>query len=126
VRNTLLGLVIAGVLLVLATRCGASRPVAVDRPLTAAAADTGSAAIYARTCSACHGMPEEPGHTLGTKLFEPAYAAARADSTIARLIAQGVPGTSMMGFGPENAKLLSTAQVDAMVRWIRATSGRPN
>lgn len=93
------------------------------------AADTESAAIYARTCSACHGMPDEPGHTLGTKLFEPAYAAARADSTIARLIArliaQGIPGTSMMGFGPENAKLLSTAQVDAMARWIRAAVTTP-
>jgi len=144
VRNTLLGLVIAGVSLVLVARFVASRTVVVDRPVPggatenaasnvgtpppgsaspdpAALADTESAAIYARTCSACHGMPGEPGTTLGTKLFEPTYGAARADSTIARIIAQGVPGTAMMGFGPGRGSLLSADQVDAMVRWIRAT-----
>lgn len=130
-RKTVLGLVIGGALLVSVARLVSSGPdagTAADPPDPAADAladaHAESAALYARICSACHGRPGDRAHTLGTRLLEPAYGATREDSTIARFIAEGVPGTTMMGFGEEKAGLLSAAQVDAMVRWIRATGGR--
>ena len=88
--------------------------------------DPASAQLYAQRCAACHGAQGQGVSGLGTAIMTRAYLGSRADSTIARLIRDGVPGTAMMAFGQVKGGGLTPAQIQAMVRWMRAqgTGGR--
>ena len=59
-------------------------------------------------------------------LGNPVYLAIADDATIRRITADGVPGTAMPGFGQRAGGFLTDAQIDIMVRGIRARWGKPD
>jgi mono/diheme cytochrome c family protein len=87
-----------------------------DSAITARA----SAQLYAQRCAACHGAQGQGVAGLGIAILTPTYLMNRADSTLARIIAEGVPGTAMMAFTGSSGGLLSAEQIQALVRWMRA------
>jgi mono/diheme cytochrome c family protein len=77
------------------------------------------APLYAQYCAACHGANGQGMPNLGSALFTAEYRARRADSTIARLIADGVPGKAMVAFSKARGGPLTPAQIAALVAAIR-------
>jgi hypothetical protein len=53
----------------------------------------------------------------------PTALAARDDSTLARVIATGVPGTAMMGFEGTGPRQLRPDDIRLLVAWMRAQGG---
>jgi len=97
-------------------------PSAAEGTISAAA----SAQLYTQRCAACHGAQGQGVAGLGAAILTPSYLANRADTTLARIITDGVPGTAMMAFAQTKGGDITPAQIDALVRWMRAqgTSGR--
>lgn len=77
------------------------------------------APLFAQYCAACHGAAGEGVPNLGSALLSASYRAQRDDSTIARLITEGVPGKAMMAFASDRGGPLGTAQIAALVAAIR-------
>lgn len=59
-------------------------------------------------------------------LGNPVYLAIADDATIRRITADGVPGTAMPGFAQRAGGFLTDAQIDIMVRGIRARWAKPD
>ena len=57
---------------------------------------------------------------------QPVYLAIADDATIRRITAEGVPGTAMPAFAQKSGGLLTEAQIDIVVRGIRARWARPD
>jgi len=103
------------------------RRVVATAPPTAPAADVAVderaritvAPLYAQYCAACHGANGQGMPNLGSALLTAEYRARRADSTITRLIAEGVPGKAMMAFSRARGGPLAPAQIAALVAAIR-------
>jgi mono/diheme cytochrome c family protein len=74
--------------------------------------------LYQGNCAACHGEGGKGGAALG--LANPIYVAIVDDSTLRRVIAEGVPGTSMPAFGSGAGGFLIAEQVDVLARGIRS------
>jgi mono/diheme cytochrome c family protein len=74
--------------------------------------------LYAANCAGCHGERGKGGPAIG--LSAPGYLLIAPDPEIRRAIASGRPGTAMPAFARTSGGLLSDAQVDALVRGIRA------
>lgn len=104
-----------------------SRPVVAAAPPTTPAADVAAdelaqikvAPLYAQYCAACHGANGQGVPNLGSALLTAEYRARRADSTITRLISEGVPGKAMMAFSRARGGPLAPAQIAALVAAIR-------
>lgn len=79
--------------------------------------------IYAENCSGCHGADGQGGLTVG--VGDPVYLAIADDATIRRITTEGVPGTAMPAFAQKAGGLLTDAQIDILVRGIRARWARP-
>jgi cytochrome c oxidase cbb3-type subunit 3/ubiquinol-cytochrome c reductase cytochrome c subunit len=79
--------------------------------------------LYRSTCAGCHGDAGRGGAALG--LANPVYLAIADDTTLRQVISDGVPGTSMPGFAERAGGMLTTAQVDVLVREMRARWARP-
>ena len=56
----------------------------------------------------------------------PVYLAIADDSTIRRVAAEGVPGTAMPAFAQKAGGMLTDAQIDILVRGIRARWAKPD
>lgn len=84
-----------------------------------------SAQLYAQRCAACHGARGEGVPNLGAAVMSAEYLRTRADTTIARLIADGVPGTAMMAFAQAKGGGLTPAQITTLVRWLRTEGTKP-
>jgi len=80
-------------------------------------------ALYARNCSGCHGADG----TLGASrpLNDPVYLALVPRERLRQVIAAGVPGTAQPALAIEAGGTLTTKQVDALVRGLADTWGRP-
>jgi mono/diheme cytochrome c family protein len=83
--------------------------------------------LYARNCAGCHGADGKGGAAIA--LADPVYLAIADDTTIRRVTADGVTGTSMPAFARRSGGMLTDAQVDAIVsgmrsRWARADALR--
>ncbi len=70
--------------------------------------------VYAANCVACHGANAE-GSTLAPALDSEELRARLTDADMARIIAQGMPGTLMAGW----ERALPAADIDAVVTLIR-------
>jgi len=79
--------------------------------------------LYTRNCSGCHGADGQGGLTVG--IGQPVYLAIADDATIRRITAEGVPGTAMPAFAQKAGGMLTDAQVDILVRGLRARGARP-
>jgi len=76
------------------------------------------ATLYATNCAGCHGVRGEGGASIG--LASRGYLAIAPDSAIREAISSGRPRTAMPAFARSAGGLLSDAQVDALVKGIRA------
>jgi cytochrome c oxidase cbb3-type subunit 3 len=74
--------------------------------------------LYGENCAGCHGA----NGTLGaaTALANPTYLAWVGDATLRRVISEGIPGTSQPAFARSAGGSLSDAQIDVLVRDMRA------
>jgi cytochrome c oxidase cbb3-type subunit III len=101
--------------LAVTTACGARDPVdsAVIPPNKIL--DFGS--LYANNCSGCHGPNGRGGLAIG--LADSVYLAIADDSTILRITADGVPGTSMAAFAQHSGGMLTDDQINVIIRGIR-------
>ena len=76
--------------------------------------------LYAQNCSGCHG-PDGQG-ALSVAIGKPVYLAIADDPTIRRVIEAGTTGTAMPAFSQKAGGFLTDAQIDILVRGIRAWS----
>ena len=74
--------------------------------------------LYAQNCAGCHGA--DGLHGPATPLASPVYQALVDDATLHRIVAQGEPGSMMPAFAKSSGGDLTDAQVDAIVRGMRA------
>lgn len=74
--------------------------------------------LYAQNCAGCHGA--DGLHGPATPLASPVYQALIDDASLRRVIAQGLPGSMMPPFAQSAHGELTDAQVDAIVRGMRA------
>jgi cytochrome c oxidase cbb3-type subunit 3/ubiquinol-cytochrome c reductase cytochrome c subunit len=77
-----------------------------------------SQVLYAQNCAGCHGADGLRGPA--TPLASPVYQALIDDGTLRRVVAQGEPGSMMPAFAKSAGGELTDAQVDAIVRGMRA------
>ena len=76
--------------------------------------------LYAQNCSGCHG-PNGQG-ALSLFIGNPVYLAIADDPAIRRIIEEGRTGTAMPAFARKAGGFLTDAQIDILVRGIRAWS----
>jgi cytochrome c oxidase cbb3-type subunit 3 len=76
--------------------------------------------LYAQNCSGCHG-PNGQG-ALTVAIGKPVYLAIADDPTIRRVTEEGRAGTAMPAFSQKAGGFLTDAQIDILVRGIRAWS----
>lgn len=74
--------------------------------------------LYARHCSACHGVDGNGG--VGVPIALPSFLNSVSDEYLKKTIRHGRPGRIMPGFDS-----LSDAQVDAIVKYVRGWTGKP-
>lgn len=74
--------------------------------------------LYAQNCAGCHGADGMQGPA--PPLASPVYQALVDDATLRRIVTQGRPGSMMPAFGKGFGGDLTDAQVDAIVRGMRA------
>lgn len=74
--------------------------------------------LYGENCSACHGSSGQGGPAVD--LNNPALQQLLDDGALRRAIHDGVAGTLMPAFGESAGGMLTEAQVDALVKGMRA------
>ncbi len=74
--------------------------------------------LFRQNCSGCHGADGQ--HGPATSLANPVYQSFVDEATIRDIIANGLPGSLMPAFSTANGGLLVDAQIDSLVRGIRA------
>jgi cytochrome c oxidase cbb3-type subunit 3 len=74
--------------------------------------------LYSKNCAGCHGPEGKGGAAIS--LADPVYLAIADDATIARIAANGVPGTSMPAFAQHSGGMLVDDQINVIVKGIRA------
>jgi len=80
--------------------------------------------LYGENCAGCHGAQGQGG--AATNLANPEYQALIDDATLRDIIAKGEKGTLMPGFSVESGGLLTDAQIDALIKEMRARWRKPN
>jgi cytochrome c oxidase cbb3-type subunit 3 len=92
----------------------------VPRPDTV----TDFATLYGENCAGCHGRDGQ--HGAAFDLSNPVYQSWVDDATLHKIIAGGEPGTQMPAFGQSAGGFLTDAQIDALVRGMRAAWQKPD
>jgi mono/diheme cytochrome c family protein len=93
------------------------------RPSDAPSPDAAPAlSTYAQSCAACHGAQGQGlvGPAIGTV----AYRAGASEARIRQRISEGAPGTAMIAWSSDRGGPLTPAQVEGLVRLIRAGAFR--
>ncbi len=80
--------------------------------------------LYNRNCQACHGANGRNGPAID--LANPEYEALIDDTTLRRIVANGMPGTEMPAWAQSAGGMLTDAQVNALVAGMRREWARPN
>jgi cytochrome c oxidase cbb3-type subunit III len=80
--------------------------------------------LYGENCAGCHGKNGQGG--AATDLANPEYQALIDDATLRDIIAKGEKGTLMPGFSVASGGLLTDAQIDALIKEMRARWSKPN
>jgi cytochrome c oxidase cbb3-type subunit 3 len=78
--------------------------------------------LFSENCAACHGSEGKGGAAIA--LANPVYLAIADDTSIRKVIAQGVPGTAMPAFAQSAGGMLTDAQIDVLTREIRSRWSR--
>jgi cytochrome c oxidase cbb3-type subunit III len=79
--------------------------------------------LYAENCSGCHGAEGRGGAAIA--LADPVYLAIADETTMRKVIAGGVRGTSMPAFAQSAGGMLTDKQVDVITSGIRSRWSRP-
>jgi cytochrome c oxidase cbb3-type subunit III len=80
-------------------------------------------ALYAESCAACHGTESRGGAAVA--LADPVYLAIVDESSMRKVIANGVHGTSMPAFAQSAGGMLTDNQIDVITSGIRSRWSRP-
>jgi cytochrome c oxidase cbb3-type subunit 3 len=108
--------------LAVTTACGDRKP--VDSEVLAPNKITDFGLLYARNCAGCHGSEGKGGAAIA--LGDPVYRAIADDSTIRRVTADGVQGTSMPAFAQHSGGMLTDEQINVIVSGIRNRWPKPD
>jgi cytochrome c oxidase cbb3-type subunit III len=120
-------LVLGATALTVLTLCGCAgapgRPAPTSMPIDPdAVSDFG--VLYGQNCAGCHGPDGKGGAAIA--LGDPIYLAIADESTLRRVAANGVPGTSMPAFAKSGGGMLTDKQIDAIARGIRERWSKPD
>src|SRR5579863_4489414 len=77
------------------------------------------ATLYGENCAGCHGKAGVGA--VATPIGLPEYQVLVDEATQRKIVADGVPDTSMPGFSRKAGGLLTDTQIDALVKGMRAT-----
>jgi cytochrome c oxidase cbb3-type subunit III len=80
--------------------------------------------LYGQNCSGCHGAEGHGGAAIA--LGDPVYLAIAEDSVLRRSAMNGIHGTSMPAFAQSAGGMLTSNQVDVIVRGIRERWSKPD
>ncbi len=80
--------------------------------------------LYEKNCAGCHGADGRLG--ASRPLNDPVYLALVPRERLREVIARGIPGTAQPALGASAGGTLTDAQVDALVRGLIDTWGRPD
>jgi len=79
--------------------------------------------LYAQNCAGCHGSEGRGGASIA--LADPVYLGIADEKAIRKVIANGVPGTSMPAFAQSSGGMLTDKQIDVIANEIRSRWSRP-
>jgi cytochrome c oxidase cbb3-type subunit 3 len=79
--------------------------------------------LYSENCSGCHGAGGRNGAAIA--LADPVYLAVADDTSMRKVIAGGVRGTSMPAFAESAGGMLTDKQIEVVVNGIRSRWARP-
>jgi mono/diheme cytochrome c family protein len=79
--------------------------------------------LYAENCSACHGADGRGGAAI--PLADPVYLSIVNETTMQKIITNGVRGTSMPAFAQSAGGMLTDKQVDVISSGIRSRWSQP-
>jgi mono/diheme cytochrome c family protein len=80
--------------------------------------------LYGENCAGCHGSRGKGGAAI--PLSDPVFLAIADDTTIRRIVTNGVPGTPMPAFAQSAGGMLTDKQVDSIVSGIRTRWAHPD
>jgi mono/diheme cytochrome c family protein len=80
--------------------------------------------LFADNCSGCHGPNGKNGAALS--LADPIYLAIADDTTLHKVVTNGISGTSMAAFAKSAGGMLTDNQVDIIVRGLRQRYSKPD
>ncbi len=100
--------------------CAAPEQHVPEQPVIRPAEVSDFRLLFAQNCAGCHG-PDGQG-ALTVAIGRPVYLAIADDPTIRRVIEGGRAGTAMPAFSQRSGGFLTDAQIDILVRGIRAWS----
>jgi cytochrome c oxidase cbb3-type subunit III len=80
--------------------------------------------LYTQNCSACHGSEGKGGAAIA--LDDPVYLAIADDVVLHQVATDGIPGTSMPAFAQSAGGMLTSKQIDSLVRGIRERWAKPD
>ena len=119
-RRTLFASLITILPMLLTLSCAAPGQHAAEQAVIRPGEVTDFRLLYAQNCSGCHGANGQGALSLA--IGNPAYLAIADDATIRRVTEEGTPGTAMPAFSQRAGGFLTDAQIDILVRGIRAWS----
>jgi cytochrome c oxidase cbb3-type subunit III len=79
--------------------------------------------LYSENCAGCHGSEGRGGAAIA--LADPVYLAVADDTSIRKVVANGVKGTSMPAFAQSAGGMLTNKQIDVITTEMRSRWGRP-
>jgi cytochrome c oxidase cbb3-type subunit III len=79
--------------------------------------------LYAENCAACHGAEGRGGAAIA--LADPVYLAIVDETSMRKVIANGVHGTSMPAFAQSAGGMLTDKQIDVITDGIRSGWSQP-
>ena len=80
--------------------------------------------LFQQNCSGCHGAEGKNGAALA--IGDPVYLAVADDSTLRKVIGNGVTGTSMPPFAQSAGGMLTENQIEVLVQGIRKRWAKPD
>src|SRR5271165_6881051 len=79
--------------------------------------------LFGSNCAGCHGAQGKGGAALA--IADPVYLAIVDDSTLRKVVADGINGTSMAAFAKSTGGMLTDSQVDIIVHGLREHYSKP-
>jgi cytochrome c oxidase cbb3-type subunit 3 len=79
--------------------------------------------LYAQNCAGCHGAEGRGGAAIA--LADPVYLGIADEKAMHKVIASGVPGTSMPAFAQSSGGMLTEKQIDVISNEILSRWSRP-